>query len=198
MKNTALVVALLAAVSLSACVSMKSYPDPTLRTVTLKDLKAQPSPQPVQVLAEFRRDGEIKTESSARLKSRVERSLATTGVFRADDASPLRLRVSVSNAKDRDQSMGTGVRAGLTFGLVGGEVTDRYEFNFALSNAQGAVTKDVFLRHALKSLVGQVDAPLGVTPEDPAIAFDKVVQDMVYAFVKQYQDSQAQKTALQP
>ena len=188
MKSLAPVAALLLAGGLTACVSMKSYPDPAFQTVQVRDFKPVAKPQLVQVVAEFKRDGELRPEASARLKARVERALAQTGVLRPDDSSGTRLKVTANNLPDHGDSLAVGLKAGLSMGLSGGEVVDQYEFDFVLTPPGGQPGKDVFLRHALKSLVGSVDTPLGAKPEDTARAFDRLVQEAVFAYVKRYQD----------
>lgn len=197
MKSLAPLAALLLAAGLTACVSMKSYPDPAFQVVQVKDFKPVAAPQPVQVVAEFKRDGELRPEASARLKARVERALAQTGVLRPDDSSGTRLKVTANNLPDRGDSLGVSIKAGLSMGLSGGEVVDHYDFDFVLTRPGGQPGKDVFLRHALKSLVGSADAPLGAKPEDPARAFDRLVQDVVFAYVKRYQDDAAIQAGLQ-
>jgi hypothetical protein len=180
----------LAALSLAACASVKSYPDPAFHTASIKDIHAVATPLPVQVVAEFRRAGEVRPAASARLKARVERALAPTGVLRADDSSGTRLKVVANNVGDKGDATSVGIKAGLSLGFSGGEVTDRYEFTFTLMDKDGK-PHDIFIRHALKSLVGTVDAPVGITPMEPEDAFEKMVQDAVLGFVKQYQDDTA-------
>lgn len=185
----ALPLVLMAATQLGACVSMKSYPDPVFRKASYKDITAVAAATPVRVEVQFQREGSPKPAADLRLRSFVEKTLLTSGVFKPDQQSTALLRVVVNNVGDKGAAMSVGIVTGLTFGLSGGMVTDEYQFNIAYTDAAG-VKQDSFYRHALHTAVGGADLPQGYAPLSPADAYGKVVEDAVLNFVQQHQVDQ--------
>ncbi len=83
--------------------------------------------------------------------------------------------------------MKKGFVAGLTFGLAGSVVTDRYIMT-ATYKENGAATFSGEYKHALHTVIGVEDAPLeGVKPTSLRDAPAKLVEDLIFNFVRDFQ-----------
>ncbi len=79
---------------------------------------------------EFQRNGNVKPAISERVQEKAKTILATTNLFSAvsisSDGSVDRLDLVVNNIADTGDTIGKGIKTGLTFGGVGSRVTDSY------------------------------------------------------------------------
>ena len=76
-----IVLPLALAASLSGCISMNSYSDPALPTVRPQDVRARRSPQPVQVLFEFRTKGAPNARATELAKPVAFDTVRSTTLF---------------------------------------------------------------------------------------------------------------------
>src|ERR1041385_7508144 len=145
--------------SLSGCISMNSYIDPALPTVRAEDLRASKTPQPVQVLFEFR---------SKALFSNVTEAPVAGGRT---------LTLVIDNIPVTEDAASKGFATGLTLGLAGNTVTDGYVCT-ATYTTPGAAPKKSQVKHALHTTMGNTEGPKGVTPMKMDEALPIVVKQL--------------------
>ena len=177
-----------AVIGLSACISPKAYVDPAFREAKAGEIKAPKTQYPVSLQVQFQRNGEALPVADAELRSAVEQALAASGVLVVDaKGSPLVLSVVANNLADIGDATAKGFGTGLTFGAVGTTVTDYYEFQVSLTDADGKAVGRQY-KHAIHTVIGIDDAPVScVEPVALAEAFVMVVRDVVDNFLKAMQ-----------
>src|SRR5262245_19284756 len=178
-------------VTLTGCLSIKSYVDPTLPKVGYGDLLARADRRPVALLVAFHRNGEPATLGASTATKTVRGVVEKSNLFSSlldqpkDDVD--QLKIVLDNVADTGDAAGKGAVTGLTFGAKGSQVTDGYIMT-ATFRAPGkpAVTK--VYRHAIHSTIGNADAPAGlVAEENTQAAFDKVVEGLVLSLLRDLQ-----------
>jgi hypothetical protein len=178
----ALAAALLAG-SLTGCISMKSYVDPTLPALAKGQLPAVADPRPVTVLFEFRSKGNSNARGTDELQGRVIAAVAESGMFgrvrtTMDSAPSGVLKLVIDDQADTGKAVAKGFGTGLTFGLVGSMVTDQYtctaSYTFAGRTTATAVHDSMF------TTVGNHDGPAGLTAMQPMEAVNQIVDQLVW------------------
>jgi len=175
------------ALTLSGCISVKSYVDPGFKGASYSEVKAPAKKYAMNVEVEFQRNGEHLQKADSELRGHVERTLRATGVVQPEfGGSDATLKVVVNNIADLAAAAAKGVGTGLTFGASGSSVIDAYEIHISL--VVNGKEVDSSYQHALHSTVGNADAPFAnVTPTTPADAFGKIIEEVVVKFVKDMQ-----------
>ena len=173
----------LMAITMTGCLSIKSYVDPQLPKVGYGDLLAPRDPRPVALTVAFHRNGEPAmlgaSTATQTVRGVVEKSNLFPSLLDKPSADADQLEIVLDNVGDTGDAAGKGALTGLTFGAKGSQVTDGYIMT-AKFRAVGkpAVTK--VYRHAIHSTIGNADAPPGLVPEESVrAAFDKVVEGLV-------------------
>jgi hypothetical protein len=183
MITRAVATCLMLMMTLTGCLSIKSYVDPTLPKVGYGDLLARSDRRPVALLVAFHRNGEPATLGASTATKTVQGVVEKSNLFSSlldqpkDDVD--QLKIVLDNVADTGDAAGKGAVTGLTFGAKGSQVTDGYIMT-ATFRAPGkpAVTK--VYRHAIHSTIGNADAPAGLVAEESTrAAFDKVVEGLV-------------------
>jgi len=171
--------ALLSAIALSGCISIKSYVDPTYAKAGYEDL-TRPSQAPaLKVNAEFLRNGERLPKGDNELRGHVERVLRGSGLITpSDSASDGTVTVAVNNVGDVGKAAAKGFGTGLTFGLAGSTVQDGYEMTVTLYTNGQTVTKSDY-KHVIITTVGNEKGPEGLVPTTPGAAFGTIVEQML-------------------
>lgn len=169
------------AVSLSGCISVKSYVDPKFADISYTDVVI-PQDTKINLTTEFYRDGKANKGGAKELAKIANKVFEKAGITQAEDGT--KLKVSANNIADMGDAVGKGVATGLTLGLAGSTVTDGYEFTFELQDGQGTTTKTY--SHALHSTIGNADAPIaGVEAMTPIAGFEAVFEDVLLTFLKE-------------
>ena len=191
MITRAVATCLMLMMTLTGCLSIKSYVDPTLPKVGYGDLLARSDRKPVALLVAFHRNGEPATLGASTATKTVRAVVEKSNLFSSlldqpkDDVD--QLKIVLDNVADTGDAAGKGAVTGLTFGAKGSQVTDGYIMT-ATFRAPGkpAVTK--VYRHALHSTIGNADAPAGLVAEESTqAAFDKVVEGLVLNLLRDLQ-----------
>jgi len=168
------------AVSLSGCISVKSYVDPQYADISYTDVVI-PQGTKIDLTTEFYRDGKAHKGGAKELAKIANKVFEKAGITQASDGT--KLKVSANNIADMGEAVGKGIGTGLTLGLAGSTVTDGYEFTFELQDDQGTTTKTY--AHALHSTIGNADAPIeGVEAMTPVAGFEAVFEDVLLSFLK--------------
>src|SRR5262245_25399756 len=179
LRGLALPVAL--AASLSGCISTKSYIDPALPTVRAEDLRASRTPQPVQVLFEFRTKGAPNARATEFAKPIVLDTVRSTKLFSNVAEAPVAggrtLAIIIDNVPVTEDAASKGFATGLTLGLAGSTVTDGYVCTSTYT-APGATPRKSEVKHALHTTVGNAEGPKGLTPMKMDEALPIVVKQL--------------------
>src|SRR5882762_10125469 len=147
---------------LAACISPKSFVDPSVPKASYEDLKKRSDPLKLKLSVEFQRNGEHFPKADSTLKDNTERMLRGTGVITpADDQAVGEVNVIVNNISDRGSAVSKGLGTGLTFGLVGSTVMDAYEMTISIT-ANGKTVTRTAVKHVLYTAIGNTSLPPGV------------------------------------
>lgn len=182
-----IVLFLFLAVAVSApAVAAKWFIDNTLGEVKAEERVTVTTPQPVQIIFEFQRDGKAVPAAVKQVKPMVLESLKERGFFSEVSDKPTAngalLNIVINNVVNKEELAKLKKKAfgaGLTFGLGSGLVaTDRYFVSFELIPATGKPSIKTELEHAIHMKYGKSDAAIPGTEV-------KKVMDAVRGMVKQ-------------
>ena len=170
-------------VTMTGCLSVKSYVDPQLRKVGYGDLLARRDPRPVALTVAFHRNGEPASLGASTATRSVRGVVETSKLFPSLLDKPADnvdlLEIVLDNVGDTGDAAGKGALTGLTFGAKGSSVTDGYILT-AKFRAVGKQSVTKVYRHAIHSTIGHADGPPGLVAEESLqAAFDKVVEGLV-------------------
>lgn len=170
---------------------MKHYVDPQFRDATYQSIKNTETPQLVNVEVDFQVNGKTNKRQKTIVRRKVLRTLGATRIFAEaglDNISQAgQLKICVNNVGDMGDAVGKGIATGLTFGLAGSHVVDRYIMTCVYTPKNGlTVTKEY--KHALHSTIGVHKALEGMEPVPPADAFDQIVEEMLLNFLRDIQN----------
>lgn len=190
-KHLIATICLLLLLSTTGCIIPKGYIDPTFRTASYQDVNPKKSPVPVRVEYTFLTNDSPSPRATQILEKKANRVLESTKVFRPDPNAKATLKIQMANIADMGKAFTKGFGTGLTFGLVGSSVVDRYVMKVEFRSAD-----EVFDRsydHALHSTIGIKSAPKGMQPVSYADAFDQIVEDLLLRYLVDYQHLQQEK-----
>lgn len=183
-------IAFLAAVvvSLTACVSAKTYVDPSFSKASYNDILPVAEKYETKIQVEFQRNGKPFEKANQEVLGHVERTLRATGVIKpSPDQSKISVKVVVNNIADLGKAAAKGAGTGLTFGAAGSLVSDYYEITIELTDSQGTKVTEKY-QHALHTTIGNKKAPFdNVQATTPADGFGKVVEQTLLNFIKDIQ-----------
>ena len=184
-----LVLLLIAGLTLTGCISPKTYVDPNFGKSSYSDVKTVVKEYDIRVIVEFQRNGVYLDAAYETTKNNVERTLRASGVIiPSSNDSKASLKVTVNNIADIGKAAAKGFGVGLTFGAVGTVVTDYYEVTIVYTDESGAVISKDY-KHAIHTTIGNKDAPVeGVLPTTPGDAFATVVEQVLLNFIIDMQD----------
>jgi len=182
---------LLALLSLSTagCISAKSFVDPTYPKVSYDDVEKRHPPLRLTLITEFQRNGEHVPKVDSLLRDNTERVLRASGVIEpVSDGGEGEIKVVVNNIGDMGKAAAKGFGTGLTFGLVGSTVTDAYEMTLSIT-ANGKTVEQTAVKHALHSAVGNTTIPDGLETMPPAVAFERVLEQLILRALRDMQST---------
>ncbi|MBX9402661.1 hypothetical protein K4L06_15230 [Lysobacter sp. BMK333-48F3] len=185
--------ALVLSISLTGCMTAKFYVDPALPTVAREDLTPAASPQPVQLLSEFRTQGNANPRASTELRLRAMAAANASGLFSQVGYTPAaggaQLRVIVDNVPLTKNLVARGVASGMTLGLAGTLVTDGY--NATVSYTANGKTTEAKITHAVHTTVGNKAGPAGAKPMSVQAASQQMMDQIVWNGLKQLSEQRA-------
>lgn len=161
----------------------KFYVSNQLGPIKAEERVTPKSPQPVQLVVDFQRDGVTNAKAIKEVTPIILKHVQATGLFssvtQAPTANGALLVVRFNNIVDKD-AFSKGFKTGLTFGLSGTAVADNYDVSFELSPAAGQPLLRASLKHALITTVGKKSDPsLGTEFAKPKEAIDTLIGEAV-------------------
>jgi hypothetical protein len=150
----------------TAAGAAKFYIDNRLGDLNPADKVTIAQPRPVQLLFTFETDGAANMRATNYLKQQIENEVRASGLFsqlgEGPAASGAVLSIRINNITERNAA-GRGFAVGLTFGLAGATVTDRYvaTFEYLPGPGSGAITRSV--EHAVRATIGRTTPPENAT-----------------------------------
>ena len=184
MKKTVWAPVLLAMTLLvSGCISVTPYVDPTLGDVPASQHVTVSSPQPVQLIFEFRTNGAVNRRATSLLQQRATEIVRSSGLFSDVSTTPVAngalLAIAIDNIPEANAAS-KGFGTGLTFGLAASTVTDYYVGTAHYTPGPGASVISAEERHSIHSVVGVGSGPPGMTPsQNLDSAFQQVLRQLM-------------------
>ncbi len=184
-----LAIACLINISLTGCLSIKSYVDPAFPKATYDDVKKRSEPLRLKLVVEFQRNGEHFPKADSTLRDDVDRVLRASGIITpTSEGQDGQIKVVMNNIGAVGGAVAKGVATGLTLGLVGSTVTDAYEMDVTI-NVKGKELHRPAVKHALHTAIGNTSTPEGVEVMPPSTAFGRVVEQMLLHILREFQQS---------
>lgn len=177
-------------VALTACMSTKSFPDPSFPKISYEELNKPLQPKKLRITAEFQRNGEHLEKVDKVITANTERVLRTSGLAipGIDDSADGTIHVVLNNIADTGEAARKGFGTGLTLGLAGSMVTDAYEMQVTISVGGKAFTRTA-VKHALHTAIGRTEISEGIETMPMQMAFERVFEQMLLRVLKEYQSS---------
>lgn len=176
-------------VALTACMSTKSFLDPSFPKISYEELNKPLQPKKLRVTAEFQRNGEHLEKVDKAISDSAERVLRASGLaIPGGDSADGTIHVVLNNIADMGGAARKGFGTGLTFGLAGSVVTDAYEMQVTINVGGKAFTRTA-VKHALHSAIGRTEIPEGIETMPVQAAFERVFEQMLLRVLKEYQSS---------
>ena len=150
----------LAAMAMVGCAS--HYVDGATKEISATSYKKPAEPVPVQVLFEFETKGVANARATQALTKQVSTQVQASGLFSTVDEKPVPngalLGIKLNNVPLSDDAFSKGFATGLTFGLVGSQVSDGYicTVNYIAPGKEPVVK---VVRHAIHTTVGAAKTP---------------------------------------
>ncbi len=173
----------------TACVSPKSFVDPSYPKVAYDEIKRPQQPLKIALTSQFQRNGAPLPAADSTLKDNSERVIRASGLMvPVSEGADGTVHIVVNNIADTGAAAAKGLGTGLTFGLVGTTVTDAYEMTVTINIGGKSFTRSA-VRHAFHTAVGNTSTPAGLEVVPPGVAFQRVFEQMLLRVLKEYQVS---------
>lgn len=185
-----LALAFVGASMLAACApAVRTYVDPQYHHATYDTVHRIAQPIPVKVGARFEVNGVPKPEADALLKSQVEQTLRSSGVFIPSELASTESEITVlaNDLADTGSARAKGFATGMTFGAVGSAVPDDYEFNIVYRDGDETKYQSTY-KHRLITVIGNANVPAFATPTTLEGGSRQVIEDTTLNFIKDMQD----------
>ena len=178
----------LVALAVSGCVTPKAYVENGHDKADYRELLPRNPPTQVQVVAEFRINGQPHPEVNHAVFNQVVRVLQQTRVLQPVQADPgLTLRVLVNDETDLDAATSAGWAAGLTEGFSGHVTRDDYHFIYSLQ-APGGKPQTGLYQHAMLTVLGRAVPPSYGQAHSTNEAFFIIVKQSVLEYLHDFQN----------
>lgn len=153
--------AVVMAVALTGCAT--AYVDATTKEINSAEFKKPAATQPVQLLFEFQTKGAPNGQATELLKKQITEQVQSSGLFSMVDDKPVNngaiLSIALNNVPVTDDAFSKGFVTGMTFGLVGSQVTDGYVCTVKYLTPQQPQPITKAARHAIHAVIGAGAAP---------------------------------------
>lgn len=189
MKKLLIVLVVFTASMLSGCISSRSYVDTSFKKARAVDIVPNTPPRKVTVTVEFQRNGEPLPAVSQTIRAQIVKTLTATKVFEPVESTVAdtdKLFFVMNNIADIDNARKQGFKTGFTFGGAGSVVSDNYVFAGKVDFLNGKTFAAEY-KHALHTPIGNTETPPGLTPTTPEAGVNKIVDDLVLNFLRDYQ-----------
>ncbi|CAM3423117.1 hypothetical protein [Parendozoicomonas haliclonae] len=174
---------------LTGCIAPKSYVDTKHSDITYSDINPVEKKHDINIEVEFQRNGEIFSRVNKEVMEHVTHTFKSTGIAEivSQDFNST-VKVTVNNVADLSDAASKGFATGLTLGLAGTTVTDFYEVTIDYISKSGSQVSKSY-QHAIHTSIGNASAPpiQGAESTTPAVAFGRVVEQVVLKFIKEMQ-----------
>ncbi len=180
-------------IGLTGCLGLpRSYVDPGVPRVTYADVAPLAEGRAVHLTVEFQRFGKPHAQLSGQVLGKTVRVFLESGAFTrfstADDDAG-RLSIVVNNVGNVGSAVAQGIGTGLTFGLIGANVTDEYILTATYTPAGGEPFRKEG-RHALHTVMGNRKIPAGQPVLSPEEAFDRVLEQLLLSLLRDLRDAE--------
>lgn len=161
----------------------KIYVDNRLGEVKAEELVKTDSPATVQFAFEFQTDGVRNLKAEKFAKPLVLKDVQASGLFAEVSDAPTPnaalLTIVINNISEKGAA-GKGFKAGLTFGLAGIAVTDRYEIKLDYQKSGTSTPISALIEHAIHMTMGKKEDPaLGTPVKNAVVAFEMMARQSV-------------------
>ena len=139
------------------------YVDGATKEVAASEYRKPTVLHPVQMLFEFQTRGVANAAATSHLKPQVLQKVKDSGLFSTVEEEPVKggalLSVKLNNVPIGDDAFSKGFVTGLTFGLVGSQVSDGYvcTVTYLADGQSNPITKTA--RHAIHTTIGAAPSP---------------------------------------
>lgn len=175
---------ILLALVASGCVSTNAYVENGHDKADFRELKPRTPPTPVQVIAEFRVNGEPRPAVNNAVFNEVVRVLQRTAVLQPVSGNPGRvLHVIVDDTVDLDEARRRGLMTGFTEGLSGSITRDEYHFAYTMQSSNAEKPQTGLYQHAMITVAGRAVPPSYGQPHSSDEAFSIIVKQSVLEFL---------------
>lgn len=177
----------LIALSLGGCVTPAAYIENGHDKADYRELQPRNPPTQVQVVAEFRVNGQPQHEHDATVFNEVVRVLQQTRVLQPVSGDPgLTLKVICDDITDLDAATSQGWTSGLTEGLIGHVTRDDYHFHYSLVGSNGTPQTGLY-QHAMLTVSGRAAPPSYGQAHSISEAFTLIVKQSVLEYLHDFQ-----------
>jgi hypothetical protein len=188
MKKSRSLAVCLFALAASGCVSVQSYVETGHDKADFRELIPRNPPTPVQVVVDFRVNGQPHPDVNTAVFSEVVRVLQRTRVLQPVSGDPgLTLHVLVNDVSDVDSDKTSSWWTGFTFGQIGNTTRDDYHFNYTLQDSKGGKPQTGLYQHAMITVVGRAAPPSYGQPHSMDEAFFIIVKQSVLEYLHDFQ-----------
>jgi len=175
------------ALALGGCVTPKAYVENGHDKADYRELRPRNPLTQVQVVVDFRVNGQPHPEVNAAVFNAVVRVLQQTRVLQPVDGDPgLTLRVTVDDIADLDAATSSGWMSGLTEGLAGNLTRDDYHFKYSLQGHSGPPQTGLY-QHAMITVTGRAVPPSYGQAHSSNEAFAIIVKQSVLEYLHDFQ-----------
>jgi hypothetical protein len=162
-----------------------SYIDPTLPPASAADVRPANHATAIQLLVEFRANDVPNAQVTSQVQAQMLDIARQSGLFSKIGTDPVdgRRRLVIIINDYAGPQKGSPIATGLTYGLAGTEVTDRYHCEVRY-DAPGHTPITLAYEHALISTIGVAFGPSGLTPYSPGTASHKVFDQLGWSIMR--------------
>lgn len=180
-RRAALACLVVAGAALGGCTTV--YVDGALKDADPAAFKPVEPRHPAQMLLEFQTKGVANAVATAHVKPRVLATVQETKLFttvsEAPDPAAGLLAITINNVPTDDNAYAKGFATGLTFGLVGTQVSDGYVCTVRYTPPGGQPLVKM-MRHAIHGSFGTGGPPPNAVKVDSlAAAVDMMIRQII-------------------
>jgi hypothetical protein len=143
------------------------YVDGSMREIPASQFRQVNPKHPVQVLFEFQTNGVANVFATKEFKQTVIEQVEASNLFAGVSEEPSEggalLGITVNNVSAQDEAFSKGFATGLTFGLVGNQITDGYVCTATYRHGIGVEPVVARARHAIHTTIGASSSPPNAT-----------------------------------
>ena len=171
---------------LAGCFTPQAFLDPAAPKLSYDDLRKPAAPLKLIVKTQFERNGQALPAGDPHLRATTLKTLRGSGVIEPVESNAEgEISVKVNNIVALGEAVGKGIGTGLTFGLAGSTVTERYEMDVKIETRAGRYSRSKEPGHFLAT-VGNASRPEGVEVMPAGTAFERTVEQLLLKVLKDF------------